>query len=100
MLEQRGCVLFDLDRKLTRRRDDQRARRTGETLGDGLGLPAQQAVNRRQQKCRRLTGACLRLARDIAPGDELGQRLCLDRRAMRKPDFDQGGLNGFGKRKF
>ena len=69
-------VLFDLRDQLARRRDHQHAHACA--VGRRRGQPFEQ----RQHERRRLAGAGLRDADDVAAGEDHGNRLRLDRRRL------------------
>ena len=78
-----GRLLGDLLRELARRREHQDARRRHPVAcRSGAYAGCGEPLERRQHECRRLAGAGLRGADEIAPREQQGNRLCLDRRGF------------------
>ena len=86
VVAERERLLVDLQRQLTRRRENERVARAA--------LPAVQALQDRQQKRRGLAGAGRRAADQVAAGEADRNRLGLDRRRPRVPHVG----NRFGER--
>ncbi len=87
-------VGMDLDGEFARGRDDDGARCVDRAVGRG-GV-GQQAIEQRDEKCRGLAGAGLRLARHVAAREGDRQRLRLNRRRTGKALFGDTALHGFG----
>ena len=77
--------LRDLDAQLARRRQDQRLR---------VGVVGVDEVDHRQAERGGLAGAGLRLADHVPAGEQLGDRLLLDRAGRFVADVAQGGEDG------
>jgi hypothetical protein len=84
-------VVGDLVGELARRRDDEGAHRVARRRHAG-GLVRQHLVQERQRERRRLAGAGLRRAHDVAPGEDDRDRLRLDRRHRRVALVGDGAL--------
>ncbi len=69
---------LDLHRQFARRREDQGAHRMARRRGRAVGM-ARQLVQQRQGEARRLAGAGLGAAHDVASGEDDGNGLGLDR---------------------
>ena len=71
-------AVVDLDGQLARRRQDQRAHRMASGREAGVGVRGQ-ALEHRQRKGCGLAGAGLGAAHQVAPAENEGDRLILDR---------------------
>ena len=84
-------VVGDLVGELARRRDHEGAHRVARRRHAGV-LVRQHLVQQRQRERRRLAGAGLRRAHDVAPGEDDRDRLRLDRRHRRVALVGDGAL--------
>jgi len=81
-----GKALGNLDGKLARRREDQRAQRMARRRCRAAGL-RRKALQDRQRKRRGLSGPGLRACHEIAPGKHQRDGLLLHRRRLFVAEF-------------